>query len=140
MNKFNIPVIRRSLNSSINFDFENYIDNYTTRNLDFDKFIGIRIKINKKKQSMKTFILLTTNRKIAEFIEATEFEIFDKNIKDDLIYSNRLSDKIKTMLDNYDIVYSDDIILVYPISDFMDELNNDEIDIHHYFISYVFVK
>lgn len=58
MNKFNIPLIRRNHNSRIDFDLENYIDNYTTRNntiditrnLDFGKFIGIRIKINKHKQ------------------------------------------------------------------------------------------
>lgn len=63
MNKFNIPLIRRNHNSRIDFDLENYIDNYTTRNntiditrnldfgkFNFGKFIGIRIKINKHKQ------------------------------------------------------------------------------------------
>ena len=58
MNKFNIPLIRRNHNSRIDFDLENYIDNYITRNginditrnLGFGKFIGIRIKINKYKQ------------------------------------------------------------------------------------------
>ena len=59
MNKFNIPLIRKNFNDSrINFDLENYIDNYITkngiiditRNLYFGKFIGIRIKINKHKQ------------------------------------------------------------------------------------------
>lgn len=58
MNKFNISVIRRKFDSRIDFDLENYIDNYITRNyiiditrnLGFGKFMGIRIKINKHKQ------------------------------------------------------------------------------------------
>lgn len=89
---------------------------------------------------MKTFIVLTTDRMIAEFIEANEFEIFDKHIKDDLIYSNKLHSKIIAMLDNYNIEYSDVMLFVYPISNFMDEINSEEIDMSNYFMSYIFVK
>lgn len=87
---------------------------------------------------MKTFIVILKDRKFAEYIENNVYKIFKPYFTDDYLYINEL----RVIL--LDIAVENKTILDYlqicNISDFMDMVNNDDINLNEYFISYVFVK
>lgn len=90
---------------------------------------------------MKTYIVLSlirTNKNNARYfsenIESMEIN-FPNEFQhlDETLLANRIS---KHITDRFDIMD----ILVYPISDYMDELNNQNINMNSYYFSYVYLK
>ena len=88
-----------------------------------------------------TFIVLfqisdtTDSGKLAESIENSHFEI-TTNAVDESIYASKIREEIIKELDlRFD--YDKQMIDVYPITDFMDAFNNEEINDSLYFMSYV---
>lgn len=89
---------------------------------------------------METYIVLTeirTNnnaRYFSENIESMEIT-FPNEFRhlDETLLANRIS---KYITDRFDIMD----ILVYPISDFMNEINNNSINMNSYYFSYVYLK
>lgn len=79
---------------------------------------------------MKVFVVLSTDRTFVESIEGNVYKIFKPYFKDDGLYLDILYKE----LDNKPVD------AIYPISDFMDMYNNNEIDISVYFIGYIFVN
>lgn len=86
---------------------------------------------------MKTFIILiplanfTGARKVCEDIENSFFEVESKTNCETVSAYN-----VKTEIDN--IINDEEVqVEVYPITDFMDAFNNQEIDADNYFMSYV---
>jgi hypothetical protein len=89
---------------------------------------------------MKTFIVLLRDRKFAEFIENDIYEIFIPVVNDTAIYLPHIKSKLIEMSIEYNFNIPHNEIEVYPISDFMDLVNNEEFLVNEYFISYVYVK
>jgi len=89
---------------------------------------------------MKTFIILLRDRKFAEFIENDSYDIFIPVVHDNAVYLPHIKSKLIEMSIEYKFNIPDNEIEVYPITDFMDLVNNDEFLANEYFISYVYVK
>jgi hypothetical protein len=90
---------------------------------------------------MKTFIVITKDRQFAEFIESDNIDLFLPVVHDNAIYLPHIKSKLLNMAKEYKftIVIEEDLD-VYLISDFMDMINNDDINMSNYFMSYIFVK
>lgn len=89
---------------------------------------------------MKTFVVITEDRKFAEFIENDNMDIFLPVVHDDAVYLPHIKSKLLDTAKEYNFTYiNENNVWVYPISDFMD-MNNDDINMSNYFMSYVFVK
>jgi hypothetical protein len=89
---------------------------------------------------MKTFIILLKDRKFAEFIENDIYEIFIPVVYDNAVYLPYIKSRLIEMSVEYKFNIPHNDIEVYPISDFIDMVNNDEFLANEYFISYVYVK
>jgi len=89
---------------------------------------------------MKTFIVLLKDRKFAEFIENDSYDIFIPIVNDIAAYLPYIKSKLIDISVEYKFNIPHNDIEVYPISDFMDLINNDEFLANEYFISYVYVK
>ena len=90
---------------------------------------------------MKTFIVITEDRQFAEFIENDNLDIFLPVVHDNALYLPHIISKLLGMAKEYNFTYiNENNIWVYPISDFMDMINNDDINMSNYFMSYVFIK
>lgn len=89
---------------------------------------------------MKTYIVLSrirsnnNARSFSENIESMEIN-FPSEFQhlDETLLANRIS---KYITDRFDIMD----IVVYPISDYMDEINNNSINMNSYYFSYVYLK
>lgn len=84
---------------------------------------------------MKTFIIISDSRKFSNHIENHVFNIFDSSFHDDIIYTTIIEDNIMHL--GFDVP---DEFTVFPISDFMELMNDEEINMSNYFMSYCFVK
>lgn len=88
---------------------------------------------------MKTFIVISNDRKFAEFIQGDNFKLLNQIFKDDILYANLLEKELKNRIINYN--FSSDIeYYIYPISNYMDLYNNNEMQHENNFISYCFVS
>lgn len=83
---------------------------------------------------MKTFVILiavkyNNSRKVCENIENSKYEFSDKpNL-------TVVRDKILKEVDDEELTNH---LSVYPITDFMDDCNDQMINLENYFISYVY--
>jgi hypothetical protein len=89
---------------------------------------------------MQTYIVLSkirsnnNARSFSENIESMEIKFPNESKHlDEIILASRIS---KYITDRFDIMD----ILVYPISDYMDELNSMNIDMNSYYFSYVYLN
>lgn len=88
---------------------------------------------------MKTFIVLTHDRNLAEYIENQVFKIFKPYYKDDILYLEELISIVNKIAK--DINIETDYIDVFKITDFVDMVNNEELqDFSNLFISYCYVN
>ena len=88
---------------------------------------------------MKTFIVISTDRKFAEFIEGDKFNILNHFFKDDILYVALLEKELKNRILNYNFSTSIQYN-IYPISDYMDLINNNELSDGYNYISYCFIS
>jgi hypothetical protein len=88
---------------------------------------------------MKLFVVLLQDRKFAEFIESDVYQIFIPVVHDVAVYLPHVKSKLINLSKEYEYNIPDDEIEVYPISDFMDMVNCDDINLSNYFITYVYV-
>jgi hypothetical protein len=87
---------------------------------------------------MKTFIIITDNRKFAEYIENNCYGINIPVVNDDYVYLSHIESKLLELKKEFDLEVN--FINIYTISDFIDLINNNEIDISNYYMSYVSVN
>lgn len=88
---------------------------------------------------MKTFIILTHDRKLAEYVQNQIFKIFKPYYKDDILYIEELISILNKI--TKDINIETDYIDVFTASDFIRMVNDEELqDFSELFISYCYVN
>lgn len=88
---------------------------------------------------MKTFIILTHDRNLAEYLEKRVFKIFKPYYKDDILYLEELILIINKIAKDNNI--ETDYIDVFTASDFIRMVNDEELqDFSELFISYCYVN
>lgn len=88
---------------------------------------------------MKTFIILTHDRKLAEYVQNQIFKIFKPYYKDDILYIEELISILNKIAK--DINIETDYIDVFTASDFIIMVNDEELqDFSELFISYCYVN
>ena len=83
---------------------------------------------------MKTFVIVTNNRYLAEFIMNDDLTIEKKSVKD-----LDIKNAILKLLKNYSMDIPS-LLEVYPIKDYFNSINNNIIDTKLNYISFINVK
>jgi hypothetical protein len=83
---------------------------------------------------MKTFIVVTDNRYLAEFIMGDDITIEKNSVKD-----FDVKNSIFKLLKNYNMD-TPSLLEVYPIKDYFNSINNNIIDTKLNYISFINVK